>query len=373
LNGFIGVEFENFVHFKKGIEYPFLYLNPMKKAILFLLISVGCNAQQIITKDSAEINYLIRNCNIDSKNRAQGLLVKYQKEQTDNMFEITLKTYFEILQYSNCLEYDEFLERLWTENKVISENYFNKKFLNKKENYSKFIKGFNSPQDFRFATNHPDEFSLGQGINNSLWFEMLFYIKSVSNDDYKLSVQKNIEQLTGHELLNFLKVIQLNFSLDEFENSLVNKMEKVNYPFDLDFLMRILIQNKNNHSRIEQILNNRKEIWDTGNWSIKYWHFIHENNFKIETSSYFRINENGLKVYDINKFINYYESKGEIGSFPLIKINHSLNLSYSKEYSTLKDFLQTLNIQNIVVKKSEDAIKLYGNRGKDGFLDIMTY
>jgi hypothetical protein len=345
----------------------------MKKAILILLFPIGCYAQHIITKDSADINYIIKNCSSDSKTKAKELLEIYREEQTDNMFDITLKTYFEILQYSNCKNYDEFLESLWTENKVISENYFNKKFLNKKGNYSKFTNGFNSSQDFRFATNHPDEFSLDQGINNSLWFEMLFYIKSVSYDDYKLSVQKNIEQLVSHDLLNFIMVIQENFDLYEFENDLLVKMEKVEYPFDLDLLMRILIQNENNNSRIEQILNEKKAIWDTGNWSKKYWEFINENNFKIETSSYFRINENGLKVYDIDKFINYYESKGEIGSFPIIQINHSLNLYYSKEYSTLKDFLQTLEIQNIVVKKSEDAIKLYGSRGKDGFLEIMTY
>lgn len=345
----------------------------MKKSFLLFLVPISCFAQQIIMKDSLEVNFLIKNCHSESKTKAVELLGKYRNSQTDNMFDTTLKTYFEILQYANCEEYDELLNSLWTENKVISQNYFKKKFLHKKENFPNLIKGFNSPQDFRFATNHPEEFSLDQGINNQLWIEILSYIKSVSEKDYKESVQKNISQLTSHDLLNFLVVIQENFDLNEFENELLMKMEIVKYPFDLDFLMRILIQNEENHPRIEQIVNTKKEIWDTGNWSKKYWEFIYEYKMNIETQSYFHLNEKGQKVYDLDKFIHYYESKGEIGKFPMINVNRNPVNFYNKEYNSLKEFLLTLNIQNIVVKKSEEVVKLYGSRGKDGLLEIMTY
>ncbi len=344
----------------------------MKQFILFILFPISCFGQQIF-KDSVEINFIIQHCHLESKEKANELLAKYREAQRDNMFDFTLKTYFEILQYPNCKEYDEFLESLWIYNKVISGNYFAEKFLNKKDTYHKLLLGFNSPQDFSFANNHPSELTLDQGINKQLWFEILSYIKTVSENDFKVSVQKNIEQLSSHDLLNFLAVIQENFDLNVFENDLIMKMKKVKYPFDMDFLMRKLIQNEQNHAIIEQILNEKIIIWDTGNWSKKYWEFIDENNLNIDLFPFYSLNENGQKVYDIEKFIAYYESRREIGRFPMISVNHELILYYNKKNSSLKEYLETLNIQNIEVKKSEDAIKLYGSRGKDGFLEIMTY
>lgn len=344
----------------------------MRLSIILLFIPILSFSQKIFDEDSIDLRYIIENCNVESKTKATDLLHKYRKVQMDNQFDFTLKSYFEILQYPNCEKYNDLLEDLWMQNKVISENFLSENYLNNKSNYSKLLTGFNLEQDFRFANNHPSDFTLDQGVNKDLWFEILNYIKNESENDYIFSVQKNIEQLTSHDLLNFISVIKEHFDLNIFENDLINKMQVVEYPFDLDFLISEVINNEKNHPIIEKILNDKKAIWDRGNWSKKYWDLINKYDFKIESDSYYTMNENGEKIYDIEKFISYYTNKGEIGGFPIVSVNFELNNSYSKKYKSLKEFLETLNIQTIEVQKSEDAVKVYGSRGKDGFLKITT-
>lgn len=344
----------------------------MKLLFILIFIPIVSFSQQVLNDDSIELKYIIENCNSESIIKATNLLKKYRKVHTDNQFDWTLKTYFEILQYPKCKKYDKILESLWIENKVISESFFHEYFLNKKSNYPNLLIGFKSRQDFRFADNNPNEFNLNQGINNSLCLEILKYIKKESEDDYLEAVQHNIEQLESHDLLNFINVVRENFDLNDFQKDLITKMQDVEYPFGLNFLINELIKNEKNHPVIENTLNNKKAIWDKGNWSKKYWDLIKKYNFKIENEPFYSLNENGNKIYDIDKFISFHTKNGEIGKFPIISVDYELKFNYSENFNSLKEYLETLDIQSIEVIKSEDAVELYGSRGKDGFLAIMT-
>ncbi len=344
----------------------------MLKRIFLLIVPFFSYSQQNIVKDSTTINHILKNCNEQSIKQASELLIKYREEQKDNMFDYTLKTYYEILQSAQCSKYDTLLADLWTQNKVISPLFFENYFLKSNQSYSSLIIGFKKKQDFRFANNKTQELTLSQGINNSLLFKMLKFVKEKSSIDYNEVVKNNIAHLDGHNLLNFIYVIKDNFDLTLFNSDLIQKSENVKYPFDLDFLIKELITDEIYHSKIQEILNEKKDIWDRGNWSLKFWNFIKLYNFHIKSEPFYYIDERGEKKYNVEKFVSHHTKNGNIGEFPLIHVNYEMKFNYSKEYTSLIEYLKTLNLQAIEVTSSIDAVKLYGKRGEDGFLKIIT-
>ncbi len=336
----------------------------MKTALfnLFLFLPIIIYAQN---KYEEEANYIQKNCNEESFEKANKIYSELQKQQTDNSFDRTLSGYYEFLESTKCKKYDPILIFAWENDKVISAKIFKSLFRNSNENYNAFVNGFSKSKSFRFANMN----NLDQGIDDKLQIDMLKYLESKSKEEFNKVAKINIQILEGQELIHFVSNLKSTFDLKLFEQDLIDKSMLVKYPFDLDFLVRNLMELDTKKLEVENILNQQKEVWDKGNWSKKFWSLIRANNLKIEQSKLYSIGEGGKKRYDVKKFIETHIENNSIGNHPLLFVNHSI-LNYEAKY--LVETLDKLDIKDIQVKSKENATSLYGARGKDGVLVVLT-
>lgn len=316
-------------------------------------------------KYEEDAKYIQKNCNQESFEKANKIYLELQKQQMENSFDRTLSGYYEFLESAKCKKYNPILVFAWENDKVINAKTFKSIFLNSNENYNAFVSGFSKSKSFRFANMN----NLDQGIDDKLQIDMLKYLESKSKEEFIKVARINIQKLEGQELLHFVSNLKSKFDLKLFEQDLVDKSMSVKYPFDLDFLVKNLMDLKTEKLEIEKILNQRKEVWNKGNWSEKFWSFIKNHKLKVDENKSYSLDQTGKKRYNVKQFITTQKENNSIGNNPLLFVNHSI-LSY--ESNSLIETLEKLDIKDIQVQSKQNTTSLYGARGKDGVLMILT-
>jgi hypothetical protein len=188
---------------------------------------------------------------------------------------------------------------------------------------------------------------------------------------FEKAVTDSIVKLESGDLWNFLKTLkdEYNTDLKPFNNSFMQKMESTKWPMDMHFLATFLIKQKSKTLAIENILNSRKEIWDNGQWSEKFWKIIRENKLKVKEEPYYSVNETGQKKYNIKLFLEEKVKTNIIGPNPLLYLNYKL-ASYDE--NQLLQTLEQLNIKDIEIVSKTEAPQAYGKRGVDGMIKVLT-
>ena len=81
--------------------------------------------------------------------------------------------------------------------------------------------------------------------------------------EFEKAVNDSIIKLESLDLWNFLKVLKDDYktNLKPFTDIFIKKMESSKWPNEMHFLLIFLIEQKVEDPIIENILNNKKEIW----------------------------------------------------------------------------------------------------------------
>ena len=188
--------------------------------------------------------------------------------------------------------------------------------------------------------------------------------------EFEKSVADSIVKLESGDLWNFLKVLQDDYKKDlkPFNESFIKKMEATKLPMDMHFLLGILIEQKTEKSIIENILNSKKEVWDNGQWSEKFWKIIREHKLNIKEDSNYTINEKGQKIYNIKSFLEEKIKNGEIGTNPILYLDYTIA---DYEPNQLLETLEKLNIKDIQIIPKDKSVGLFGKRGIDGMIKVL--
>lgn len=195
-------------------------------------------------------------------------------------------------------------------------------------------------------------------------------LNKLSKVDFERSVADSIIKLESGNLWNFLKVLKDDYKKDlkPFNKNFISKMEATKWTMDMHLLLSLLIEQKTEKSIIENILNSKKEVWDKGQWSEKFWKIIREHKLNIKEDSNYSINEKGQKTYKIKSFLEEKIKNREIGSIPLIYLD---NMIVVYEPNQLIETLEKMNIKDIQIISKEEALKIYGKHGADGVLKVL--
>lgn len=183
-------------------------------------------------------------------------------------------------------------------------------------------------------------------------------------------ISSNLKSKNGVDLGNFVfHLKQSKIDLFQFNNLLIEKFEEAKYPYEINLLAETLIENEKNRTIIEKTLNSKINIWDTGNWSEKFWTFIKNNNLNITKPNYYELEKESSKKYEISNFLKIKKENNEIGENPLLMVDWNI-VSY--EEGKLIETLKNLDIKQIDYTSKNKAVSLYGKRGIDGVLNILT-
>jgi len=190
------------------------------------------------------------------------------------------------------------------------------------------------------------------------------------SDKKKLEfVHKNLNELNGIDLGNFIYQLQQeNVDFTNYNILLKAKLKNCEFAYDFYVLSNLLSQKKENNSYLESIINDKITLWDSGNWAEKMWKMIENNNFNISNPNYYAINK-GIKIYNFQEFLNEKNINNELGKNPLLTVNY--DMVFYKNGALIK-IIDSLNIKQIDYKPISESIKLYGKRGKDGIIYILT-
>jgi hypothetical protein len=200
--------------------------------------------------------------------------------------------------------------------------------------------------------------------------ESIEKMKKLPKLEFQRAFNDSIQKLESLALWNFIKTAQESeIDLNDFNSTIIKRFETAKLPIEMHFLLEILIEQKTEKSIIEKTLNNKKEIWNKGEWAEKFWKIIRKNQYIINESSYYTINEKGEKKYNLKLFIEEKIKQNEMGEKPLLQINNSIT-SYSE--NTLLETLEKLNIKDIEVIPKQKSISLFGKRGVDGMVKVLT-
>mgnify|MGYP006180113757 CR=1 FL=1 len=97
--------------------------------------------------------------------------------------------------------------------------------------------------------------------------------------------------------------------------------------------------------------------------------YFGKNDFKIIESNHYTINEKGEKKYNLKLFIEEKIIQNEIGKNPLLQVNNSIT-KYSE--NTLLETLEKLEIKDIQIIPKQKSVSLFGKRGVDGMVKVLT-
>lgn len=183
-------------------------------------------------------------------------------------------------------------------------------------------------------------------------------------------ISSKVKTNSGVDLGNVIYHLrESGVDLNPYNRILMDKLEYAKYPYDINILAGILIENKNNKLEIERILNSKIKIWDTGNWSEKFWSLINKYNLKINKPAEYSLQNNFEKKYNVSEFMKTIISSNDLGENPLLMVNW--NIIYYEE-GKLIETLNKLDIKQIDYTSRNESVKLYGKRGIDGLLRVMT-
>ena len=197
-------------------------------------------------------------------------------------------------------------------------------------------------------------------------------LKKLPKEKYQSAITDSIKKLESSDLGNFLYQIQNidSNSLKPLNAVLVEKIQNSKSALNIHQITSILLQQNYNKQNLEEMLENKKSVWDKGEWSTKFWKLITENHLNIKSDSSYIIDSNGQKKYNVKNYIEDKIAKGEIGKKPLLILNYKPT---SYEENQLIEVLNKLNIRDISISKSKaDAPSLYGSRGIDGAINVLT-
>lgn len=195
-------------------------------------------------------------------------------------------------------------------------------------------------------------------------------MKKLPKAEFEKVFSDSIANLNSLDLWNFIKdAKESEIELSRFNSTFINRFENAKWANEMGFLLEILIEQKTENSILEKTLNDKKEIWDKGEWSGKFWRIIIENKLKITESDYYVINEKGEKEYNIKLLIEEKIKRNEIGENPLLEVNYSVAKYNENE---LLETLEKLTIKDIQVIPKQTSVSLFGKNGIDGVLKVLT-
>ena len=186
-------------------------------------------------------------------------LERIPNESYDNS---PLKIFYRNIHERNCPLYDSILLRMWEKNKIISELVFNRFKQKYKNDFPRImLNGMLEKGFFLF----PDD-AYGQN-NPKLLKEILTMTKNQSIQNWQDVVSFNIKELSGSELINFVEILAEKERLD-FKSVFLENMQKAEYAFDLHNNLLYLLEtgDKSFEETIVKILQEKRKIWDDGNW-----------------------------------------------------------------------------------------------------------
>lgn len=197
-----------------------------------------------------------------------------------------------------------------------------------------------------------------------------FGLKKMSKSEHNTFISSNLKTQKGVNLGNFIFHLQESkVDLTPFNQILIDELKTSQYPYDINVLTNVLVNNKENKSEIEYILNSKIKIWDTENWSEKFWTLIQEYNLNIKKPSYYSVENNSSKKYDVSTFLKTKIETDELGKEPMLMINWNIT---SYEEGKLIETLDKLDIKQIDYTSKNQAVSLYGKSGIDGLLKVFT-
>ncbi|WP_396150742.1 hypothetical protein [Flavobacterium sp.] len=94
-----------------------------------------------------------------------------------------------------------------------------------------------------------------------------------------------------------------------------------------------------------------------------------QKQIEADSLNHYTINEKGEKKYNVKLFIEEKIMQNEIGENPLLQVNNSIT-SYSE--NTLLETLEKLDIKDIQIIPKQKSISLFGKRGVDGVIQVIT-
>ena len=195
-------------------------------------------------------------------------------------------------------------------------------------------------------------------------------MKKLPKAEFEKAFNDSIVNLKSLDLLNFIKSSkESEIDLNNFNSTLISRLDNAEWPIEMHFLTIMLIEQKTEKTIIENILNNKRNIWDKGEWSEKFWKLIRENNFVIKENLNYSVNEKGEKKYDLKLFIEEKIKNNEIGQNPILDLNYSIT-DYTE--NQLLETLEKLDIKDIQIIPKNKSVGLFGKRGIDGVIKVLT-
>ncbi len=199
--------------------------------------------------------------------------------------------------------------------------------------------------------------------------ESIEKMKKLPKVEFEKTFNDSIKKLQSLELWNFIKnAKESNVDLNDFNSTFTKRFETAKWPIEMHFLLEILIEQKTEQEIIEKTLN-KKEIWNNGEWAEKFWKIIRENQFTINESNHYTINEKGKKKYNLKLFIEEKIIQNEMGENPLLEVDYQ-KTNYSE--NTLLETLEKLDIKDIQIIPKHKSVSLFGKRGIDGVIQVIT-
>ncbi|WDO12918.1 hypothetical protein MH928_16545 [Flavobacterium sp. WW92] len=196
-------------------------------------------------------------------------------------------------------------------------------------------------------------------------------LKMLPKKELEYAINDSIKKLESLDLWNFLKVIKEDTTIDlkSFNNSLIKKLETSKLPHDLHFLTVILLEQNTHKIILQTILNQKKDIWDKGFWAEKFWKIIRKNSFVVDEDKDYKVDAAGEKQYDIELYLKEKIANDQLGLNPILMVNHTI-VSYTE--NQLMKTLNDLNIKDMQATSKDTSVGLYGKRGIDGMISILT-
>ena len=191
-------------------------------------------------------------------------------------------------------------------------------------------------------------------------------IKKLPKEKLETVISDSIQNMKSLDLYNFLLYIEEEklANLKDYNKQLIAKIESSEYPLEMHFLTRILIEQKTKKSIIENILDRKRKVWELNpNWKSKFWKMIDENKLTISPSPVYSKEE-------ITRILDNYIKEDKLGLNPMLNLDGDAFTEYEKD--KLKEFLNKLNIINIELVSKEDCAKKWGHTGRDGMVIVNT-
>ncbi|WP_264522219.1 hypothetical protein [Flavobacterium sp. N1994] len=196
-------------------------------------------------------------------------------------------------------------------------------------------------------------------------------LKKLPKIQFEKAVNDSISKLETSDLSLFLTTLKKDHKTDlkPFSTALINRFDNCKWPLEMHSLLEIIVGLKIPAPLIENTLNNKKELWDNGQWAEKFWKIIRENKLKVKEDIYYKVDALGQKTYNIRLLLEDKVVDYEIGANPLLYINETLT-DYPQ--NRLYETLEKLNIKDITILSIPKSVELFDDKGADGMIKVLT-